>query len=117
VFSAELDGGFEREDGIGETFALEAFALLLHTIISDVGAHAVCNDGGKGFVGDVDDADGAPVVWVGSFSFLFKDWAEGASSPFFWDRSTLPDGLEHFEDEDDGTNVGLIEFFCGHIKR
>jgi len=68
VFSAELDGGFEGEDGIGATFALEAAALFLHTIIFDVGAQTVCDDHGKDFVGDVKEADGAPAVQVGSFT-------------------------------------------------
>ena len=46
MLSAELDGSFEGEDGVGTAFALEAAALFLHAIISDVGIHAVCNDCG-----------------------------------------------------------------------
>jgi len=109
VFSAELDGGFEGEDGFGETFALEAAALFLHTIISDVVAHTVCNDCSKEYVSDVEEVDGAPVFWFGCFAFQFKDWVEGAKSPFFWDWSTLPDRLEHFEDEDDKTSLWIFE--------
>ena len=77
VFSAELDGGFQREDGVGASFSLKAAALFLHAIISDVGVHAVCNDCGEDFVCHVEKANGVPVVGVGCLSFELEDGAEG----------------------------------------
>ena len=109
VLWAELDSDFEGGDGVRATFALEAAAFFLHTIISDVGVHTVCDDCSKDFVGDVEESAGALVVRVGCFTFQFKDWAEGAESPFFWDRSTLPDGSERFEDETMGRVWGLLK--------
>ena len=53
MFSAELDGDFEGGNGVRATLVLEVATLFLHTIISNVGFHAVGDDHGKDFIGDV----------------------------------------------------------------
>ena len=68
VFSSELDDGLKGEDGVGASLALEAIALFLHAIISNVGVHVVYNDCGENCTRYIEEIDGAPVVGVGCSS-------------------------------------------------
>lgn len=62
VLFAELEGGFERKNGVGAGFLLEATALILEAIVAHIRIHAMYNDGSEDIVRAVEETDGSPVV-------------------------------------------------------
>lgn len=68
MFSTELDDSFEGGVTSGILFH-EASILFFHAVISNAGIRLFGDDGGKGFVRDVKEADVAPIVGTRGFSF------------------------------------------------